>query len=64
MQVFFVGLCACGSRLSRYAVIWRIAMMEIIEKVLVVLLYLPFVLLPLGLIVGYAFIEARRQKNN
>ncbi len=39
-------------------------MMEIIEKVLVVLLYLPFVLLPLGLIVGYAFIEARRQKNN
>ena len=39
-------------------------MVEIIEKFLVVLLYLPFVLLPLGLIVGYAFVEARRQKNS
>lgn len=39
-------------------------MMEIIEKTLVVLLYLPFVLLPLGLIVGVALLEARRQKNS
>lgn len=39
-------------------------MMEIIEKTLVVLLYLPFFLVPLGLIVGVAFLEARRQKNN
>lgn len=36
--------------------------MEFIEKVLVVLLYLPFALVPLALIVGVAWLEARRQK--
>ena len=37
-------------------------MMDIIEAALVVLLYLPFLLVPLGLIVGVAFLEARRRK--
>jgi hypothetical protein len=37
-------------------------MMDIIETVLVALLYLPFLLVPLGLLVGVAFFEARRQK--
>ena len=37
-------------------------MTDIIETLLVALLYLPFLLVPLGLIVGVAFLEARRQK--
>lgn len=37
-------------------------MVDIIETALVALLYLPFLLVPLGLLVGVAFLEARRQK--
>ncbi len=37
-------------------------MTEIIETVLIVLLYLPLLVVPLALIVGVALLEARRQK--
>lgn len=36
--------------------------MELLETALEILLYLPFLLVPLGLIVGMAFLEARRQR--
>lgn len=36
--------------------------MEMLETALEILLYLPFLLVPLAMIVGVAFFEARRQK--
>jgi hypothetical protein len=37
-------------------------MMDIVEAALVALLYLPFLLVPFGLLMGVAFLEARRRK--